>query len=91
MIYCDTSLLVASLTNDAATAKVQRWLGGQLAGTLCVSGWTITEFSSALSIKLRSDELTAQQRASVMTHWRLMLAENLGSGPNNRIPNLLGI
>jgi uncharacterized protein len=77
MIYCDTSLLVASLTAEAATDTVQRWLGKQPSGFLCTSSWTVTEFSSALSIKLRSGELTAEQRAAVMTHWRLMLAENL--------------
>lgn len=77
MIYCDTSLLVASLTSEPATAIVQRWLGEQDAGALCISGWVVTEFSSALAIKLRSGELSVAQRADVLTHWRSMLSENL--------------
>lgn len=81
MVYCDTSVLVAALTPETATETVQAWLGAQGAGTLAISGWTVTEFSGALSIKLRSGELSVAQRASVMTHWRLMLAENLVTLP----------
>lgn len=77
MIYCDTSLLVASLTSEAVTASVQEWLSAQDAGSLCVSGWVTTEFSSALAIKLRSGEFSVAQRADVLTQWRLMLRENL--------------
>ena len=77
MIYCDTSLLVTSLTAEGETARAQRWLGAQDSGALCVSGWVVAEFSSALAIKLRSKALTDGQRADVMTHWRLRLADNL--------------
>ena len=81
MIYCDTSLLVACLTAEAQTAQVQRWLGAQVPGMLGGSGWTIAEFSRALAIKLRAGELSAEQRADVMTHWRHMLSANLVTIP----------
>jgi uncharacterized protein len=81
MIYCDTSLLVAALTAEAASGKVQAWLGSQDAGMLGISGWVVTEFSSALAIKLRAGELTMEQRAQVLTYWRRMMAENLVTVP----------
>ena len=81
MIYCDTSLLVAALTAEPETHRAQDWLTAQDAGALCVSGWTVAEFSSALSIKLRNKVIDESQRAVIMTHWRLMLVENLVTLP----------
>lgn len=60
--YVDTSVLVASLTAETATLRAQRWLSAQAAGSICMSEWTITEFSAALSIKLRTRQLDAGER-----------------------------
>jgi uncharacterized protein with PIN domain len=54
MLYLDTSLLVAVLTKEAETGRLQCWLGQQPIKDLTVSDWVATEFSSALSIKLRT-------------------------------------
>ncbi|MDG5497581.1 type II toxin-antitoxin system VapC family toxin [Niveispirillum sp. BGYR6] len=59
--YLDTSLLVSALTREAATGKAQAWLG-----SLFISDWVITEFSSALSIKLRTGQISAPHRADAM-------------------------
>lgn len=67
MLYLDTSLLVAALTNEAETARMQSWLGEQQEDNLAISDWVATEFSSALSIKLRTGRLGMSDRAEALT------------------------
>ena len=62
----DTSVRVAALLNENSTALAQRWLGGQPAGELAISGWVITESSAALSMKLRTGESEQPQRNEVL-------------------------
>ena len=65
--YLDTSLLVSAFTREAATGRVQSWLGRQEARDLVISDWVVTEFSSALSVKLRMKHLNLEQRANAMS------------------------
>lgn len=66
MQYLDTSVLVAALTNEVRTAAMQEWLAAQPPSELAISDWVITEFSGALSTKLRMRHLTPRQRADVL-------------------------
>lgn len=66
MLYLDTSLLIAALTIESESARIQDWLDGADGADLAVSDWVRTEFSAALSRKVRMKLLDAkgQQRAS---------------------------
>lgn len=72
MQYLDTSVLVSALTKEVATARVQAWLAGQDPPHLVVSDWVTTEFSAALSVKLRLRTIDANERAEALTAFREM-------------------
>ncbi|MCL4773834.1 MAG: type II toxin-antitoxin system VapC family toxin [Burkholderiaceae bacterium] len=84
MRYLDTSLLVAALTSEAMTRVAQRWLASQPAGSIAISDWVITEFSAALSIKLREKQIGAADRAEVLTAFARLAEESLEVWPVTR-------
>ena len=75
MLYLDTSLLVAALTNETNTARVQVWLSDQQPAQMAISDWVVTEFSGALSNQVRRGLLTPSQRSKCLAFFN-GLAEN---------------
>jgi uncharacterized protein len=70
--YLDASVLVSLFTIDDHTPRALAWLAGA-SDRLYVSDWTLTEFSSALAIGVRTARLTLGDRDAAESALQLWL------------------
>jgi predicted nucleic acid-binding protein len=85
MLYLDTSLLIAALTNEVETERMQHWLGRQPEDNLAISDWVATEFSSALSIKLRTGQIRIADRAEALATFTRQATDSFIAIPVSRL------
>jgi predicted nucleic acid-binding protein len=81
MQYVDTSVLVAAFTNERRTSDIQIWLGRQDLDELMISEWSRTEFSAALSIKLRTGQIKPDERSTALASFARLTLESLSVVP----------
>jgi predicted nucleic acid-binding protein len=83
MIYVDTSVIVPLLTTEPKTEAVTAWFAG-LRETPTCSDWLLTEFASAISIKLRTGSLTDVIAKRVRREFELLADGGLKIVPVSR-------
>lgn len=76
MYYLDTSFLVAAFCSESRTGKVRQWLRDTPPDDVFLSSWTVTEFSSAVSLKIRTKQIQLEERALILSNWRIFVAES---------------
>jgi len=83
--YLDTSVLVSALTREARTSAIQSWLAQDREDELVISDWVLTEFSAALSMKVRTGHLSAADRTQTLAMFRRLSVESLDVWPVDAI------
>jgi predicted nucleic acid-binding protein len=73
LIYLDTSILVAFLTNEGSAPAVMRWYAKNDEAVFVTSDWSLTEFSSALALKVRTKQLAAKQVKAVLKTFEIFI------------------
>lgn len=76
MVYVDTSVLVALCVNEPKSTAVAKWYAG-CGDELVSAAWCVTEFASALGIKQRTKQITAEQGAAAWQAFERLCAGDL--------------
>lgn len=83
MCYVDTSVIVAMLTHEPKSAVCIDWFKNQKQPPQS-SDWLITEFNSAISLKLRTGQLQAEQATAILQTFETLINGGIKLLPINR-------
>lgn len=83
MNYVDSSVIVAMLTVEPKTQDVIAWYAG-LRDTPISGDWLLTEFSSAISIKLRTGQLSGAHATLIHKEFEILINGGLRLVPISR-------
>jgi len=75
--YLDTSLIVAALVREPGTESAKAYLSDARDEFLLASRWAVTEFSSALALKVRTGTITEAEQSAALTMFRRFSAARL--------------
>ena len=67
--YLDTSVVVPLLIDEIHSQRMGDWLARHVDAALAVSLWTTAEVSSALSLRIRTETLSAATRGAALGLW----------------------
>jgi uncharacterized protein len=76
MVYLDTSVLVPLFLPEPESERIQRWLERQSGELLSISEWTLTEFASALGLKVRTKLLQMDQAREAQKVFEKLAAQS---------------
>jgi predicted nucleic acid-binding protein len=83
MIYVDTSVVVALLTVEPSTQAIKDWYAG-LEELLVCSDWLLPEVFSAVSIKVRTGQITEAAAGTVRKEFQRFAEGDLRVVPVSR-------
>lgn len=84
MLYLDTSVLVPLFVPEPESAALRDWFDRNAAKPLATSEWALTEFASAMGIKVREKGLRAAQADEANALMRGLAAYSLRVFAPNR-------
>ncbi len=77
MIYLDTSVLVPLFVPEPDSDPMRAWFDTRSGETLAISDWTLTEFASAMGIKVRDKGLKPDQARKACSLMGELVADSL--------------
>ncbi|MDP8566278.1 type II toxin-antitoxin system VapC family toxin [Methylophilus aquaticus] len=83
MCYVDTSVIVAMLTHEPKSAVCIEWFKNQKQLPQSTD-WLIAEFNSAISLKLRTGQLQAEQATAILQTFETLISGGIKLLPINR-------
>lgn len=75
--YLDTSLLIAILIRESGTKAAKVYLAAARDDFMLASRWTVTEFSSALALKVRTGTITVDEQVAALAMFRRFATSRL--------------